>query len=112
MNKKGGDEMAAASMKRFAKKKKKKEVSGGAIVAVFFPTFPKGPVNLARSQINVYLKQLAPCSLADGIGCSGEIGQQGVRWAPNPPEANDLTLPWHPGVEPSSLKGRAKLCVM
>lgn len=74
--------MAAASMKRFAKKKKR-NVSG-EIIALFFPALPKGPVNLALSRINVYLKQLAPCSLADRVGCSGEIGQQGVGWSPNP----------------------------
>lgn len=68
-----GDEMAAVSMKRFAKKKKNS--LQGEIIALFLLTLPKSPANLALSRINIYLKQLTPCSLADCIGRSGEIGQ-------------------------------------
>ena len=43
--------------------KERKNCLGGQIVALFLVALPRGPVNLALSRINIYLKQLAPSSL-------------------------------------------------
>lgn len=69
-------------MKRFAKRKKK--IVSGQIVAQSLLDLPKGPIHLALSRINIYLKYWPHAALVDCAGCSGENGQQGVGQAPNP----------------------------
>lgn len=57
--------MTAISMKRMGKRfpaGKKKTICLREVVVLFPLALSKGPVNLALSKINLYLKQLAPCS--------------------------------------------------
>lgn len=99
-------------MERFAKKKEKNCLKR-QIIALFSLNLPKGPINLALSRIDIYLKQLAPCCPAGCVGCMGEIGQQGVGQPPNPLRSRGSG----PDMASSSLQGRTRqevltMCVL
>lgn len=101
MNKRGWN--SSSLNEKIAKEKKK--CLWGELVALLLLAFSTGPANLALSRINVYLKQLASCSLADCVGRRREIGQKGVGWPPNPPRSQGFGPDGHPGVGPGSLTG-------